>query len=66
MTIWVLPAAVLFIGAILVAVRSWAAWHQAQALSRSLVSLRALTPDLEALRAERATLAAELQRITRR
>ena len=64
--VWIVPATVVAIGTILVALRGFAAWQQAQALQRSLVAWRTVTPELEALRNERAALAAELQRITRK
>jgi hypothetical protein len=63
-TIWVLPAAVVAVGALLVLLRTWSAWQEAEALRRSLVALRTISPSLQALRAERAALAAGLDRIT--
>ena len=65
MSLWFMPAAIVAVGSVLVAIRAWTARNEAQALARSLVALRTLTPDLRALAEERATLAARLDGIRR-
>jgi len=64
--IWIAPAVVVAVGSVLVALRAWAAWNEAQALARSLIALRTLTPDLQALAAERAALVARFDGIRRK
>jgi len=65
MTLWLMPAATVAVGSVLVAIRAWTARNEAQALARSLVALRTLTPDLRVLAEERAALAARLDGIRR-
>jgi hypothetical protein len=60
-----MPAAIVAVGCILVAIRAWAAWAEAQALVGSLVALRDLVPDVRALAQERVALAARLDGIRR-
>ena len=60
-----MPAAIVAVGSVLVAIRAWTARNEAQALARSLVALRTLTPDLRVLAEERAALAARLDGIRR-
>lgn len=60
-----MPAAIVAVGSVLVAIRAWTAWNEAEALARSLVALRTLRPDLRALADERAALAARLDGIRR-
>jgi hypothetical protein len=64
-SLWFLPAAILSVGCVLIAVRAWGAWGEAQALVRSLVALRTLQPQLRALAEERVALAARLDGIRR-
>jgi hypothetical protein len=64
-TIWFMPVAIVAIGSVLVALRAWTVRNEAQALARSLVALRTLTPDFRALAEERAALAARLNGIGR-
>jgi len=54
------------VGSVLVALRAWAAWNEAQALARSLTALRTLAPDVRALAAERAALVARFDGIRRK
>ena len=65
-SLWFMPAAIVAVGSVLVAIRAWTARNEAQALARSLVALRTLTPDLRVLAEERAALAARLDGIRRK
>jgi len=65
-TLWFMPAAIVAVGSVLVAIRAWTARNEAEALARSLVALRTLAPDLRALADERAALAARLDGIRRK
>ena len=58
-----MPAAIVAVGSVLVAIRAWTARNEAQALGRSLAALRTLNPDLRTLAEERAALAARLDGI---
>lgn len=60
-----MPAAIVAVGCVLVAIRAWTARQEAEALARSLAALRTLAPDLRALADERASLAARLDGIRR-
>ena len=60
---WIVPAVVVAVGSVLVALRAWVAWNEAQALARSLVALRTLAPEVRTLASERAELAARLDGI---
>jgi hypothetical protein len=63
---WFMPAAIVVLGSVLVAIRAWTARNEAEALARSLVALRTLAPDLRVLADERAALAARLDGIRRK